>query len=381
MHTSLYDYCVKQGEEALLRQWDEEKNGDLRPEDITYGSKRKVWWRCEKGHSWQASVCSRAGDGAGCPYCTGRRPMPGETDLASQFPDIAAQWHPSKNLPLTPEEMLPGSHRKVWWVCGKGHEWQAIVKSRVSGCGCPVCANRELAPGDNDLAATHPDLAAQWHPVKNGSLTPRQVVAGTRRKVWWRCGKGHEWQAAVSARAMGGAGCPVCAGKKVLPGENDLASQFPEVAAQWNEEKNGALTPDQVSAYSNRRVWWTCERGHAWQASVAARVKNHSGCPYCTGRKVLPGFNDLATVEPQVAAQWHPTLNGALTPEMVTAGSHTIVWWQCPDGHIWKAIIYARAGPQKTGCPVCAGNVKTQRMEWYTAALREHTINHSGSRV
>ena len=113
MHTSLYDYCVKQGEEALLRQWDGEKNGDLRPEDITYGSKRKVWWRCEKGHSWQASVCSRAGDGAGCPYCTGRRPMPGETDLASQFPDIAAQWHPSKNLPLTPEEMLPGSHRKV----------------------------------------------------------------------------------------------------------------------------------------------------------------------------------------------------------------------------------------------------------------------------
>ena len=106
MHTSLYDYCVKQGEEALLRQWDGEKNGDLRPEDITYGSKRKVWWRCEKGHSWQASVCSRAGDGAGCPYCTGRRPMPGETDLAFQFPDIAAQWHPSKNLPLTPEEMV-----------------------------------------------------------------------------------------------------------------------------------------------------------------------------------------------------------------------------------------------------------------------------------
>ena len=96
---------------------------------------------------------------------------------------------------------------------------------------------------------------------------------------------------------------------------------------------------------------------------------------------MLPGFNDLATVEPQVAAQWHPTLNGALTPEMVTAGSHTKVWWQCPDGHIWKAIIYARAGPQKTGCPVCAGNVKTQRMERYTAALREHTINHSGSRV
>lgn len=150
---------------------------------------------------------------------------------------------------------------------------------------------------------------------------------------------------------------------------------------QWDSGQNRALTPREISCGSKRKVWWRCEKGHEWQAAVAAWVRSHSDCPYCTGRKVLPGFNDLATVAPQVAAQWHSTLNGALTPEMVTVGSHAKGWWQCPDGHIWKAIIYARAGPQKTGCPVCAGNVKARRMERYTAALREHTINHGGSRV
>lgn len=145
----------------------------------------------------------------------------------------------------------------------------------------------------------------------------------------------------------------------------DLHTLFPSIAAQWYREKNGPLTPETVSPYSNRRVWWRCDMGHPYQAVVAARTTHGSGCPYCANRKVLPGFNDLATTEPKVAAQWHPTLNGALTPEMVTAGSHRKVWWECPDGHIWKAVIYSRAGPQKTGCPVCAGRIQPARMERY----------------
>ncbi len=74
-------------------------------------------------------------------------------------------------------------------------------------------------------------------------------------------------------------------------------------------------------------------------------------------KKVLPGFNDLATLETKVAAQWHPNLNGALTPQMVTTGSHRRAWWQCDYGHVWKAVVYARAGSQN-GCPVCAGVAK-----------------------
>ena len=111
---------------------------------------------------------------------------PGETDFATLWPELAAQWHPTRNGALTPSEVLPGSHRKVWWRCEKGHEWQAEVKTRVNGCGCPVCANRKLAEGENDLATLRPELAAQWHPTRNGSLTPEGHTAGTRRQVWWR---------------------------------------------------------------------------------------------------------------------------------------------------------------------------------------------------
>lgn len=282
---------------------------------------------------------------------------------------LLQQWHPTKNQGLTPEDLPPGSHHKAWWLCEKGHAWQAMVKSRVSGSGCPICANRQVKPGENDLAAIYPDLARQWHPAKNGKLTPHDIVPGARRKVWWICGKGHEWQALISSRTSGGAGCPVCAGKAALPGENDLASQFPAIAAQWHPTRNGTWTPERLTAYSNRKVWWRCPKGHEYQAVVAARTESGSGCPYCAGRKVLPGFNDLATLAPEVAAQWHTSLNGGLTARMVTAGSHRKAWWQCPSGHIWKAAIYARAGPQKCGCPVCAGKIRPDRMERYAAAL------------
>lgn len=159
--------------------------------------------------------------------------------MATLFPDLICQWHPTRNSNIDPARVLPGSHRMVWWICEKGHEWRAQVKSRVVGCGCPVCANREIHSNENDLASQYPVLAAQWDMDKNGNLTPDSVVPGTRRKVWWICKKGHKWQATVASR-VSGSGCPVCSGKTVLPGENDLASQFPVIAAQWNSEKTAS---------------------------------------------------------------------------------------------------------------------------------------------
>mgnify|MGYP000417604332 CR=1 FL=1 len=125
------------------------------------------------------------------------------------------------------------------------------------------------------------------------------------------------------------------------------------------------LRPENVSPNSNRKVWWLCPLGHAWKATVTSRSREGAGCPFCAGRKVWPGFNDLETVEPKVAAQWHPTLNGQLTPRMVTAGSRRKVWWQCPEGHVWKAVVYSRAGKRKCGCPVCAGRISEARMKAY----------------
>ena len=359
MGTSLYQKCIEDRRLELLAEWDAEKNAPLTPWTVSYGSAAQVWWRCERGHEWQARISSRFGGRTGCPVCAGRRVIPGETDLATLYPQIAAQWHPEKNGDLTPDKVRPQSNRSVWWRCENGHEWQSPIYTRVhDSTGCPYCANKAIEPGFNDLATLAPELAAQWHPTKNGALTPEMVGIGSRKRVWWRCEKGHEWAAAVASRAKDGRGCPICAGQKVLPGKNDLATLYPKLAAQWCAEKNAGLMPWMVGPQSGRAVWWRCEKGHEWRAAIVRRVQAESGCPYCTGRKVLPGFNDLATVEPGLAAQWHPSLNGDLTPEMVTRGSHRKVWWLCGAGHVWHARIDSRAGKSRPGCPVCAGMVK-----------------------
>lgn len=353
MRETLKEYCLAHGRDDLLMQWHVSKNGDLTPDSVSYGSHKKIWWRCEKGHEWQSAAYVRAEKRGGCPYCAGKSIAPGQ-EFASLYPDIAVQWHPDKNGKAQPDQYLPGSHTSVWWRCGQGHEWKAAIKSRVEGSNCPYCSGRAVLPGENDLKTVAPLLARQWHPTKNGNLRPTQVLPGSARKVWWRCERGHEWQAEVYSRTAG-KGCPVCAGRVIVPGENDLESYDPELARQWCREKNGTLSPDSVSAYSNRQVWWQCELGHQWKAPIFSRTFSKKGCPYCSNRKLLVGFNDLKTAEPLVAAQWHPTKNEPLEPTMVMPGSSKRVWWKCTDGHEWKAVVYSRTGAQKCGCPVCAG--------------------------
>ena len=291
--------------------------------------------------------------------------------LAEKREKLLAQWHPTKNGVITPSDVSPFSHRKVWWCCERGHEWQAVVKSRQSGAKCPVCTNRVIIPGENDLAACHPDLAKQWHPKKNNPLTAKDVFSGSLRKVWWKCEKGHEWEARISARSSG-MGCPVCAGKVIIPGENDLGTLRPDIAAQWHPTKNEKQLPETVAEKANRKVWWVCDKGHEYLMAVKDRTDRGHSCPYCCGKKVLVGFNDLATVNPQVAKEWHQALNGELTPEMVTAGSAKKVWWECSLGHIYKTWVYQRAGKRKYGCPVCGGRYKEERLVRYKEIMGEN---------
>ena len=353
MRQSLYDYCLQNQRQELLNEWDDKRNLPFTPDKLTSGSSRKMWWHCKNGHIWQAAVYSRTTNAARCPYCSGRRVIVGENDLKTVYPQLAAEWDMDKNRSL-PSQVRPGSHQVVWWKCRYGHSWQASVCLRTSGSGCPVCANRKLSQGDNDLASTCPEIAAEWDHEKN-EISPSDVLCGSNRRVWWKCARGHSWNTPVNLRVRTRSGCPYCAGKKVLPGFNDLASQKHRVAVEWDTEKNGTLRPDMVTVASNLSVWWICPKGHSYRSKISSRTSRGSSCPYCAGKKVLPGFNDLQTLMPLVAMQWHPTLNAPLTPSDVTSGSSQKVWWQCPEGHVWKAVISSRTGKRRCGCPVCAG--------------------------
>jgi len=339
----------------ITAQWHPTRNSDRTPDQVTAGSHTKVWWRCDLGHEWEAETNSRTSGGHGCPVCAGRTVLAGYNDLATTFPDVAAQWHPTRNADRTPDQVSAGVVKKVWWRCEQGHEWEAKIKNRTTGGhGCPVCAGRTVLAGFNDLGTRFPDVAAQWHPTRNGDLTPDQVHAGTDVKAWWRCEQGHEWEAAVRSRTTWGLGCPVHSGQKLLAGYNDLGTRFPDVAAQWHPTRNADRTPDQVLAGTDAKAWWRCKLGHEWEAAVSSRTRQGFGCPVCTGRKVLTGFNDLTTASPDTAKQWHPTRNGDLTPDRVTAGSGKRVWWRCEQGHEWEAVVNGRT-TNGSGCPVCAG--------------------------
>ena len=193
---------------SLASEWHPSKNGTLMPYDVTAGSGKKVWWLGKCGHEWVAQI-ARRNNGCGCPICAGLVVLPGFNDLETVNPTLAAQWHPTKNINFTPREITAGSGKHVWWVCEKGHEWKAMISDRNHGKGCPVCAGKKVVPGINDLCTVNPDLAAQWHPTKNGYLQPSQVAPKSRKKVWWLGKCGHEWQATLANRSRK-SGCPIC---------------------------------------------------------------------------------------------------------------------------------------------------------------------------
>jgi hypothetical protein len=342
---------------ALAREWHPTRNGAVTPDDVTSGSSRRVFWQCprDRSHAWQAAVSKRTRRGDGCPFCSRAR-VSRETSFAALHPRLAREWHPAKNAPLMPHDVLPGSDRKVWWRCTKdtSHVWQAALSSRTGqGLGCPICSGRKVT-SKTSLAALHPRLARQWHRAKNAPLTPREVRPGSSRKVWWRCGKNpsHEWQATVVSRARAGHGCPICRGRVATP-ETSLRARFPAIARQWHPAKNRPLTPDDVVPGSNKRVFWVCpiDRSHVWAAAVIARTKG-SGCPMCSGRIATPKTS-LRRVFPAIARQWHPTRNGPLTPDELLPGSGKRVWWVCPlnRAHIWATAVNVRT--RGHGCPMC----------------------------
>lgn len=336
----------------IARIWNFEKNKHegIIFDEVTPGSGKKVWWKCHKGHEWQAIVCNVVGKSSSCPYCSGRKAIPGQTDLATLKPELAAEWDYEKNDSLSPKDVTAGSGKKVWWKCHKGHEWQAVISSRSSGVGCPVCANKIIVEGFNDLASTHPVLLEEWNYEKNSNIKPTEVSFGSEKKVWWRCKNNHEWKAAIGDRVHG-RGCPYCSNRKVLSGNNTIDVTNPEIAKLWNFKKNGGMKPSDITIGSGKNVWWQCDKGHEWQAAPYNIAKGQS-CPYCSNRQVLVGFNDLETLNPDIAKEWNYEKNGDLKPSDVVAGSTKSVWWKCHKGHEWQARIYSRN--QNHSCPFCS---------------------------
>lgn len=257
--------------------------------------------------------------------------------LAESHPELAAELL----VPGDRERLVTSSRESVSWRCENGHEWVAKVANRVYlSRGCPVCAGQRPVLGVNDLGTTHPAYAAEL--VDRDSAS--RLMAGTNRSVAWRCAAGHEWRASPANRIRHEQGCPYCSGRLALPGETDLATTHPALAAELVDRELGSRLR---AGSSGHAVEWRCAAGHVWSASPATRVGGH-GCPYCSGRLAIVGETDLGTVSPELAAQLVDQSLGSV----LTARSGRKVRWRCEAGHEWNATVTHRANGR--GCPTCA---------------------------
>lgn len=186
----------------IAKEWDQTKNADLLPSDVFSASSKKVWWICPRGHSYFATVANRTGSGKnGCPYCSvpAKRLLKGFNDLQSKYPLIAEMWHPEKNLPLRPDEVLCGSGKRVWWLGKCGHEFDQSINNMIKGAGCPYCSHQKLLLGYNDFASTNPELLSEWDYEKN-DVGPAEIMSNSHYKAWWKCPFGHSYQTWMSSR-------------------------------------------------------------------------------------------------------------------------------------------------------------------------------------
>ena len=393
----------------LIAEWNYEKNIDLDPSKITLGSGKKVWWKCSKGHEWEAIINNRY-KGRGCPYCSNKKALTGYNDLQTLNPILASEWNYEKNGNLSPKDFMVSSGVKVWWKCNKEHEWQATINHRNNGKGCPYCKGKYTVKGENDLQTVNPSLANEWNHAKNGELTPLDVLPKSNKKVWWKCAKGHEWQAVVYDR-NNGKGCPIC--------NSERNTSFPEYAIFYYLSKYDI---DTVHSYKENGyeldIYIPSKKvaieydGYYWHKDKVTKdlEKNakckKDGIKLYRIREGLPSLNDssidfdiqknqkdfpkllkkilteiaktnvdidlerdnfeienlreytekensLLFLNPTLAKEWNYKKNGNLRPENVSKNSSKKVWWKCNKEHEWQATIDHRTSGY--GCPYCAG--------------------------
>ena len=296
------------------------------PKKVIAGTGKKLKWKCSKKHEWEASGNTRV-KGIGCPVCSNQKLLVGYNDLATTHPELAKQadgWDPKK--------VIAGTHKKLQWRCKKNHIWSAPGSGRKKGDGCPVCDNKQVLVGYNDLATTHPEFAKEAD-----GWDPKKVITGTHKRLNWKCQSGHTWVATAHSRQN----CPVCSNQKLLVGYNDLATTHPELAKQAD-----GWDPKKVIAGTHKKLRWKCNKGHVWTAPGSGRTRG-IGCPVCINQKLLVGYNDLATTHPELAKQ-----ADGWDPKTVIAGTAKKLRWKCLEGHKWETPGSVRTNG--SNCPSCA---------------------------
>jgi len=436
----------------IAAEWDYEKNHGL-PENYFWGSTECASWICSVcGYRWDTKIRYRTGDRkSGCPTCARikrgsirhKQALTKNGSITNGL--LLNEWDYKKNKNL-PSEYTAKSNASVFWKCRKcGYSYKAKISNRAIGRGCPCCAGKTVVVGINDLATTHPQLASEWHPTKNGELTPEMVTFGQGKKVWWQCSNGHDYQATVNHRS-GGTNCPYCnSGRQTSFAEQAIfyyiKKAFPDAINRYNEifensmeldiyipsiklaieydgeawhkadkherelkkyaicQENGIkllrlkekmtdqakYTADEClgidgNMYEHNQLekvirylldkidpetnFWTRNNPLAFHSPVDINIKRDEMeiRSYMTAIK-NGSFGELF---PEIAKEWHPIKNKDLSPHDVFPHSDISVYWVCPTcQNEYRTTIGHRVSG--TGCPKCgikkSASAKSKRVQ------------------
>lgn len=364
---SLYIFQSKENSVARkcpekIQDWDYSKN-TIKPDCILPSSTKFVWFTCKKGHSYQQSMNSHI-RGNGCPVCSNQKVLKGYNDLETVSPELLKDWDYDNNT-IKPSEIVSKSNKKVYWKCNKGHSYLASPYERSKGRNCSICSGKQVLKGYNDLLSQNPDLASEWD-YKLNEKGPDEYTTGSDKKVYWHCNKcGCSFKRSIKERNQSNrpCGCPICAGKMVVTGYNDLQTMNPELLKDWDYENN-IVTPDTIYYNSMKKVYWKCNKcGCTWKTSVYCRVTKKQGCNVCSSKigglklvdTLIKAKGSLSDNYPELLDDWNYVKNEQINlyPDKITSGSHKRAFWKCHKcGHEWKTEIRVRS-INGGKCPKC----------------------------
>lgn len=283
-----------------------------------------------------------------------------ENSVAFKKPIGIKKWDYDKNGDVNPETIPVSSKKRFFWVCPTcGYHWQGAVENLTDTLTCIKCVHADERTYDVEskrgysLADLFPSIANEWHPTKNGDLTPKDVTPGSNKKVWWKCSKcGNEWEAIIKTRTKG-YGCKRCSYEKrtitTTKKRGNIFDFYPELLEQWDYEKNVGIDIKTIAPTSKKEYWWKCPKGHSYLSSPVVK-KGSQGCPVCSGKRT-DSSNSLASNDPELAKLWDYTKN-ADKPSEYTCNSGKEKWWVCPS---CNASFYKRIQQMHKGkrCPIC----------------------------
>lgn len=281
------DYNFEVYYPEIAKHWDYERNLNLRPSLISPYSNKSCWWICKKGHNIVQSP-NAIKNGRWCKYCSNKAVCE-DNNLLVRFPDVAMQWHPTKNKKLTPDKIVASSHKRVWLICSCGNDFERPVNliklNAKNEFSCKACSaklsakTRSVAKKGKSFGDSNGHLLKYWDYEKNKEHDPFKLKPSSSEIIYWRCKNGHSFKQAIYSTNYG-KWCKYCANKAVSE-DNCLANNYPEIAKEWHPTRNLNLTPNEVISGSGTKVWWLCDCGHEWRASVSGRTWSGCGCRIC----------------------------------------------------------------------------------------------------